>query len=125
MCTFAGARLLLLCEITVLRLLPVFQSAHLLLIGFKFCVFMYVQGVCGVYLPLCVGVCLWACGGQRRIWVSCSVHSLLSPLRQGLKGFVIVFFSVMVWACRHFCLLVLLEGNSLIGARGDGSVARC
>lgn len=81
MCTFAGACLLLLCEITVLRLLPVFQSAHLLLIGFKFCVFMYVQGVYGVYLPLCVGVCLWACGGQRRIWVSCSVHSLLSPLK--------------------------------------------
>lgn len=57
MCRFAGACLLLLCEIIVLRLLPVFQSAHLLLIGFKFCVFLYVQGVYGVYLPLCVGVC--------------------------------------------------------------------
>lgn len=36
--------------------------------SFKFCVlFMYVQGVYGVYPPLCVGVCLWACGGQRRM----------------------------------------------------------
>lgn len=59
---------MLLYKFTVLYLLPVFQSVHLLLTGFKLCVlFMYVQGVYGVYLPLCVGVCLWACGGQRRM----------------------------------------------------------
>lgn len=26
---------------------------------------------------------------RRGCWVSCSIHSPLSPLRQGLKGFVI------------------------------------
>lgn len=118
--TFAGELLVLLSKFTVLHLLPVFQSAHLYLQVLKFvCLRM-----CRVYM-----VFIYLFGhveARGGCWVSCSIPSPLSPLRQGLKGFaILVFFSMMVWACRHFCLLVLLGDNSLMWGWGDGSVARC
>lgn len=94
-CLFARELLVLLYKFAVLHLLPVFQSAHVLLTGFKFCVFVHVQGVYGVYLPLCVGVCLWACGGPGR---------MLGILLYPLSPLLLAFFSMMVWTFLLACV---------------------